>query len=98
MHDHNEACSCKFPHCCLLVIYSCVTFDLQGEFVSMGVVSTGAYGVSEGIVYSYPMTISNNKWQIVQGLNIDDFSREKMDATAKELLEEKNACEAFLQE
>ena len=64
----------------------------------MGVVSNGSYGIPEGIVYSYPMTIKNKKWEIVQGLPIDDFSREKMDATAKELLEEKNSCESFLQE
>lgn len=70
----------------------------EGEYVSMGVVSNGSYGIPEGIVYSYPMTIKNKKWEIVQGLPIDDFSREKMDATAKELLEEKNSCESFLQE
>lgn len=64
----------------------------------MGVVSDGSYGVSEGIVYSYPMMITKQKWQIVKGLVIDDFSREKMDATAEELQEEKAACEAFLQE
>ena len=64
----------------------------------MGVVSDGSYGIPEGIVYSYPMTIANHKWQIVQGLTIDNFSREKMDATAKELMEEKTSCAAFLQE
>lgn len=70
----------------------------EGEYVSMGVVSDGSYGVPEGIVYSYPMMITKQKWQIVKGLVIDDFSREKMDATATELQEEKAACEAFLQE
>lgn len=66
--------------------------------VSMGVVSDGnSYGVPEGIVYSYPMTIKNKEWNIVQGLTIDDFSREKMDATAKELLEEKESCQSFLE-
>ena len=75
-----------------------VKLHLQGEYVSMGVVSDGSHGVPEGIVYSYPMLITEQKWKIVQGLSIDDFSREKMDATAKELQEEKEACEALLQE
>ncbi|XP_073247704.1 malate dehydrogenase, cytoplasmic-like isoform X2 [Porites lutea] len=74
-------------------------FGTEDEFVSMGVVSDGSYGIPEGIVYSYPVTISKDKkWQIVQGLTIDDFSREKMDATAKELLEEKESCDSFMQE
>ena len=64
----------------------------------MGVVSDGSYGIPDGIVYSYPVTIKDQKWEIVQGLTIDDFSREKMDATAKELLEEKESCDSFMQE
>ena len=64
----------------------------------MGVVSDGSYGIPKGLVYSYPVRIEKYQWQIVQGLQIDDFSREKMDITAKELLEEKAACEGFLQE
>lgn len=63
----------------------------------MGVVSDGSYGVPQGIVFSYPMTIANCEWNIKQGLSIDDFSREKMDATAKELLEEKESCQSFLE-
>ena len=67
--------------------------------MSMGVCSDGtAYGIPAGIVYSYPVTIGpNHEWHIVQGLAIDDFSREKMDATAKELLEEKESCQSFLE-
>lgn len=64
----------------------------------MGVCSDGSYGIPEGIVYSYPVTIgSDQEWKIVQGLPIDDFSREKMDATAKELLQEKESCQSFLE-
>ena len=67
--------------------------------MSMGVVSDGSYGIPEGIVYSYPVTIDKDKkWQIFQGLTIDNFSRERMDATAKELLEEKESCDSFMQE
>lgn len=68
----------------------------ENEWVSMGVVSDGSYGIPEGIVYSFPVKISNGEWTIVQGLAISDFSREKMDATAKELLQEKEAVQANL--
>ncbi|KXJ25786.1 malate dehydrogenase, cytoplasmic [Exaiptasia diaphana] len=64
----------------------------ENNWVSMGVVSDGSYGIPEGIVYSFPVKIdSNGEWSIVQGLSVSDFSREKMDATAKELLQEKDA-------
>lgn len=59
------------------------------QFVSMGVVSDGSYGVPRDIVFSFPVTIRDGKWSIVQGLAVDDFAREKLNATAKELEEEK---------
>ena len=61
-----------------------------GEFVSMGVISDGSYGVPTDIVFSFPVTIREGKWSIVQGLAVDDFAKEKMTITANELLEEKN--------
>lgn len=61
----------------------------DGEYVSMGVVSDGSYGTPKDIVYSFPVQIQNGQWKIFQGLTIDDFARGKLDATAKELLEEK---------
>jgi malate dehydrogenase len=61
------------------------------DWVSMAVVSDGSYGVPEGLVYSYPVTTSNGEWQVVTGLEIDDFSRGRMDATAAELVEERDA-------
>merc|ERR1712121_358702 len=60
------------------------------NFVSMGVFSDGSYGTPEGVMYSFPVKISDKKWTIVQGLPIDDFALEKMDATAKELCEERD--------
>jgi malate dehydrogenase len=63
----------------------------EGDWVSMAVVSDGSYGVPEGLVYSYPVTTRDGSWEIVQGLEIDDFSRGKMDATAGELVEERDA-------
>ena len=62
----------------------------QGEWVSMAVCSDGSYGVQEGLMYSFPVNIKDGKWSIVQGLEISDFSRDKMDATMKELDGERN--------
>jgi malate dehydrogenase len=67
-----------------------------GEYVSMGVPSDGSYGVPEGIIYSFPVTCSGGKWKIVQGLDISDFSRKKMDETAAELVDEKQQALEFL--
>lgn len=60
-----------------------------GTFVSMGVISDGSYGIPEGIMYSFPVTCKGGDWEIVQGLEIDERSRGLMDATAKELVDEK---------
>nr|KAF6429869.1 malate dehydrogenase 1 [Molossus molossus] len=69
----------------------------EGEFVSMGIISDGnSYGVPDDLIYSFPVTIKNKTWKIVEGLPINDFSREKMDLTAKELKEEKETAFEFL--
>jgi malate dehydrogenase len=61
------------------------------NWASMAVVSDGSYDVPEGLIYSFPVTTSSGDWEIVQGLEIDEFSRGKMDATAAELIEERDA-------
>ncbi len=61
------------------------------DWVSMAVVSDGSYGVQEGIISSFPVTTKNGDWEIVQGLDIDDFSRAKIDASVAELVEERDA-------
>ena len=61
----------------------------------MAVHSDGSYGIPEGVVYSYPVTTRNGDWEIVKGLEIDDFSRGKMDATAAELVEERDAVKGL---
>lgn len=66
----------------------------NGQWVSMGVVSDGSYGVPKDIVFSFPVSIQNKQWKIVQGLSVDDFARSKFDVTAKELLEEKEEATA----
>ena len=63
----------------------------EGDWVSMAVRSDGSYGVPEGLVYSFPVTTRDGDWEIVQGLEIDDFSRGRMDATAAELEDERAA-------
>ena len=71
----------------------------QGEYVSMGLVSDGTlYEIPEGIVYSFPVTIQpGGKVEVVRGLTISDFARQKMDLTAKELMEEREVAAQFLQ-
>lgn len=68
----------------------------EGDWVSMGVYSDGSYGIEEGLLYSFPCTCSNGEWSIVQGLDIDDFSRAKMTATEQELKEERDAVKSLL--
>ena len=62
----------------------------SGSWTSSSVMSDGSYGVPEGIISSFPCTSENGEWKIVQGLEIDDFSRGKIDASAAELVEERN--------
>ncbi len=61
------------------------------DWTSMAVPSDGSYGIPEGLTYSFPVTCSNGEYKIVQGLEIDDFSRERMEITQKELEEERDA-------
>ena len=66
------------------------------DWVSMGVYSDGSYGVTEGLIYSFPCCCSGGQWQIVDGLDINDFSRQRMQATEKELVEERDAVAELL--
>ena len=65
----------------------------EGEWVSMGIPSDGSYGIEPGVIYGYPCTCKDGKYEIVQGLDINEFSRAKMDATDAELREERAAVE-----
>ncbi|MFZ9871774.1 MAG: malate dehydrogenase [Steroidobacteraceae bacterium] len=67
-----------------------------GDWVSMGIPSDGSYGIPEGVIYSYPVVCRNGHYEIVQGLAIDEFSRQRMDATHKELLEERDGVKELL--
>ncbi len=68
-----------------------LTGSADDDWVSMAVRSDGSYGVPEGIVSSFPVTTSGGDWSIVQGLEIDEFSRTRIDASVAELQEEKDA-------
>ena len=63
----------------------------EGDWVSMAIPSDGSYGVQEGIISSFPCTTSDGRYEIVQGLELDDFSRARIDATVAELVEERDA-------
>ncbi|MGH1399491.1 MAG: malate dehydrogenase [Alphaproteobacteria bacterium] len=67
-----------------------------GDWVSMAVPSDGSYGIEKGVIYGYPVTCKDGKYQIVQGLEINEFSRTRMDATDAELREERAAVEDLL--
>ena len=66
------------------------------DWVSMGIPADGSYGIEPGIIYSYPVRCSGGNYEIVQGLEIGSFSRERMDATEAELREERAAIESLL--
>lgn len=68
----------------------------EGDVVSMGVYSDGSYGIEEGLIYSFPCVCKNGDWEIVQGYEINDFSRAKMQATEQELREERDAVAHLL--
>ena len=67
-----------------------------GDWVSMGIPSDGSYGIPEGVIYSYPVTCKGGEYSIVQGLDINEFSREKMAATHRELLEERDGVKDLI--
>jgi malate dehydrogenase len=67
----------------------------DGDWVSMAVYSDGSYDVPEGIISSFPVTCSGGEWSIVQGLDVDAFSRARIDATAAELVEERDAVQGM---
>jgi malate dehydrogenase len=67
----------------------------DGDWLSMAVVSDGSYGVPEGLISSFPVTTKDGDWEIVQGLEINDFSRARIDASAAELAEERDAVKSL---
>jgi malate dehydrogenase len=72
-------------------VYDWVNGTAEGDWTSAGVVSDGSYGVPEGLISSFPVVSRGGAWEIVQGLDIDEFSRERIDASVRELAEERDA-------
>jgi malate dehydrogenase len=67
----------------------------EGDWTSASLPSDGSYGVAEGLISSFPVTSKNGKWEIVQGLDIDEFSRGRIDASVAELVEEREAVKTL---
>ena len=67
-----------------------------GDWISMGIPADGSYGIPEGVIYGYPATCRNGKYEIVKGIDISDFSRTRMQATLKELHEERDSIKHLL--
>ncbi len=68
----------------------------SGDWVSMGIPSDGSYGIPEGVIYGYPVTCKGGRVEIVKGLEVSDFARKRMDATLKELHEEREGVKQLL--
>ncbi|MGH7743537.1 MAG: malate dehydrogenase [Steroidobacteraceae bacterium] len=77
-------------------VHTWVHGTAQGDWVSMAVPSDGSYGIPEGVIYSYPVTIENGEYRIVPGLPVDEFSRQRMEATHAELREERDGVKGLL--
>ncbi|MER5268431.1 malate dehydrogenase [Actinosynnema sp. NPDC002837] len=76
-------------------VHDWVNGTAEGDWVSMAVPSDGSYGVPEGLISSFPVTVTDGRYSIVQGLEIDDFSRARIDASVAELVEERDAVKAL---
>ena len=68
----------------------------NGEWVTMGIPSDGSYGIPEGVMFGFPVTTENGEYKIVQGLEIDEFSQERINITLKELTDERDAIAHLL--
>jgi malate dehydrogenase len=77
-------------------IHDWVLGTAPGDWVSMAIPSDGSYGIPAGVIYSYPVTCQGGAYQIVQGLEINEFSRAKLDATHRELLEERDGVKDLI--
>ena len=76
-------------------VYDWVNGTREGDWTSAGIVSDGSYGVPEGLVSSFPVTSRGGAWEIVQGLDIGEFSRERIDASVAELVAEREAVRSL---
>jgi malate dehydrogenase len=68
----------------------------DGDWVSMGIPSDGSYGIPEGVLYGYPVTCRDGRYEIVKGIELSDFSKARMQVTLKELHEERDSIKGLL--
>jgi malate dehydrogenase len=68
----------------------------DGDWVTMGVASDGSYGIAEGVIFGYPVTCRGGQYQVVKGVEVSEFSRKRIDATLKELIEERDSVKNLL--
>jgi malate dehydrogenase len=68
----------------------------DGDWVSMGLPADGSYGIAEGVIYGYPAVCKGGKYEIVKGIEVSEFSRARMQATLKELHEERDSIRQLL--
>ena len=68
----------------------------EGDWMTMGVPSDGSYDIPEGVIYGYPVTVKGGAYQVVKGIEVSEFSRKRMDATLKELHEERDGVKHLL--
>ena len=76
-------------------VFDWVNGTPEGDWTSAGIPSDGSYGVPEGLISSFPVTSTGGRWEIVQGLDVSDFSRQKIDASVAELEEEREAVKGL---
>jgi malate dehydrogenase len=77
-------------------IHTWVLGSREGDWVSMAIPSDGSYGIPEGVIYSYPVICKGGRYSIVKGLEVNEFSREKMQATYRELCEERDGVKDLI--
>jgi len=68
----------------------------QGDWVSMGIPADGSYDIPEGVIYGYPVTCRDGRYEIVKGIELSDFSKSRMQGTLKELQEERDSIKQLL--
>ena len=73
-----------------------VSGTAEGDWVTMGVPSDGSYGIPEGVIFGYPVTCRGGQYQVVKGVEVSEFSRKRIDATLKELHEERDSVKPLL--
>ena len=89
----GASCAASAANAAIDHVHDWVNGTRDGDWVSMAVPSDGSYGVDEGMISCFPCTCANGEWSIVEGLDVHDFARAKIEATVNELREEREAVE-----